>query len=56
MTRAWSIMMTRAIENFHDKVVKHCDEKLWSTVMRKPWSLVMTNLMDHTDEKEHGPL
>ena len=24
--------------------------------MRKPWSLVMTNLMEHTDEKGHGAL
>ena len=23
----------------------------WSIVMKKPWSLVMTNLMEHTDEK-----
>ena len=56
MTRAWSIMMTMAIEYFHDKVMKHCDDKSWSIVMRKPWSLVMTNLMEHTDEKRHGAL
>ena len=24
--------------------------------MRNPWSLVMTNLMEHTDEKWHGAL
>ena len=24
--------------------------------MRKPWSFVMTNLMEHTDEKGHGAL
>ena len=28
MTGAWSIMMSRAIENFHDMVVKHCDDKV----------------------------
>ena len=24
--------------------------------MRKPWSFVMTNRMEHTDEKGHGAL
>ena len=56
MTRAWIIMMTMAIENFHDKVVKHGMTSSWSIVMTKPWSLVMTSLMEHTDEKGHGAL
>ena len=56
MTGAWSIMMTRAIENFHDMVVKHCDDKVLVIVITNPWSLVMTSLMEHTDEKGHGTL
>ena len=38
MTGAWSIMMRRDIENFHDKIVKHCDE----------------NNMEPFDDKSHG--
>ena len=46
MTSAWSIMMTWAIENFHDKVVKHCDDKVLENSDEKT--------MEHCDDKSHG--
>ena len=46
MTGAWSIMMTRSIENFHGKVVKHCDDKVLEYCDKKT--------MEPCDDKSHG--
>ena len=43
-----NIMMTRAIENFHDKVVKHCDDKGMEHCDEKA--------MEHSDDMCHGAL
>ena len=46
MTRALSIMMTTEIENFHDKVVNHCDDKFLEHCDEKT--------MEPCDDKSHG--
>ena len=46
MTMDWSIMMTRAIENFHGKVVKHCDDNVLEHWEEKT--------MEPCDDKPHG--
>ena len=46
MTMAWIIMMTRAIENFHDNVMKHCDEKILEHCDKKS--------MEPCDDNSHG--
>ena len=46
MTGAWSIIMTRAIENFRDIVVKHCDDQVLEHCDDKT--------MEPCEEKSHG--
>ena len=45
-------------------VMEHCDGRPWSTVMRMPWSILMTWVMElcddkgmeQCDESDHGAL
>ena len=46
MTRACSIMMRMAIENFHDKGMKHCDDKVLEHCDEK--------IMEPCNDKSHG--
>ena len=48
--------MTEFMEHCDDKGMENCDDKFLSIVMRSPWSLVMTSLMENSDEKVHGAL
>ena len=56
--------MTNVMEHFDDKVVVHCDEKGISIVKRRPWSILMTcvmelcddNVMEHFDYRCLGAL
>ena len=37
-------------------VIEHCDERAWSTVRRRSWSIVKTGVRKHCDDICHGPL
>ena len=51
MTRAWSIVMTTVIENFDEKVVKHCDDKGMELAMTGVMGRCNDKCMENCDDK-----